>query len=74
LGFAILFLSKSELQELIGSKDVEQQAQWLKQHRIPFLIGLDNCPKVLIDTIFQMIGLANAQSTKAKKEPNWDRI
>jgi hypothetical protein len=69
-----MFMSKADIVALTGSKDVEQQAQWLKQHQIPFLIGLDSCPKVLIDTIFQMIGLANAKSTKAKKEPNWEAI
>ena len=68
-----LFLSVTEVRHLTGTKDVEQQYVWLKQHGVRFLVGLDNNPKVLIDTIFQIIGIAEPQQTKGS-EPHWDRI
>ena len=67
-------MTKADIVELTGTKDAEQQIAWLKQHRIPFLIGLDAQPKVLIDSIFSIMGVVNPQNKTKKTEPNWSAM
>lgn len=51
-----LVLSKDELRSLSGCARHREQQEWLRQQRIPFLLGADGMPKVLRATITSILG------------------
>lgn len=51
-----VFLSPEDLSELTGRQTAPAQIRWLREQRIPFLIGADGKPKVLRSTILAMLG------------------
>lgn len=53
-----MVLDKSQLKDLTGTARRDLQISWLRQNRIPFLIGHDGRPKVLLNTINFLLGVA----------------
>lgn len=51
-----MFLTQSELIEMTGYQKHAAQQRWLKQQRIPFLIGGDGMPRVLRATVVGIFG------------------
>lgn len=51
-----MLLSPEDLTELTGRRTAQSQIRWLREQRIPHLIGADGKPKVLRSTILAMLG------------------
>lgn len=51
-----MFLTQSELTEMTGYQKYAAQQRWLKEQRIPFLIGGDGMPRVLRATVLGIFG------------------
>ena len=62
-----MFLTAEELTEMTGYQKYAAQQRWLKEQRIPFLIGGDGMPRVLRATVLVIFGGAsNAEPTGPK--------
>lgn len=53
-----MFMTEEEMSELTGYSRHAKQIEWLKQYRIPHLIGGDGKPKVVRDTVLALLGPA----------------
>ncbi len=51
-----MLLTREELRELTGRRTAAAQIRWLREQRIPHLIGADGRPKVLRSTLLAMLG------------------
>jgi hypothetical protein len=51
-----LFLTPEEIKEFTGYCGLKKQTEWLRQYRIPFLLGGDGNPKVLHTAVQLMLG------------------
>jgi len=56
------FLSKTDLIEFTGKIRSDAQARYLQNNHIPFILNANNHPKVLWNTLFQILGYANNQA------------
>lgn len=59
----MLTLDKYELAELTGTRRTKVQIEWLRSNGIPFLVGVDDKPKVLRTTITAMLSRAISSSS-----------
>lgn len=62
-----LFLNPEELKEFTGYCGIKKQTEWLRQYRIPYLLGGDGNPKVLHTAVQLMLG--GMSHTAPKIEP-----
>lgn len=51
-----MFLTQTELIEMTGYQKHQAQQRWLREQRIPFLIGGDGMPRVLRATVLGIFG------------------
>lgn len=69
-----MFLSKDELKQFTGYKNVSCQIRALEAYKVPFAIGIHGRPVVLRSVVERFLGDSHATSNKAPLEPNWPAL
>ncbi|MCW5589089.1 MAG: DUF4224 domain-containing protein [Legionellales bacterium] len=72
----MMFLSKSELQELTGYKYCKKQIEWLRLRGYKHEIGADGKPKVLTAYVTEILGVSNTRNEPYRKRsiPDFDAL
>lgn len=64
-----IFLSQEEIEVLTGLKRPSFQCKWLRQNGFVFIVGNDQKPKVLQQTLFDRFDRNIKKGTRYTKEP-----
>jgi hypothetical protein len=69
-----LVLTQTQLCELIGTKQVSKQIEWLQKHHIPFTINYKGKLNVLPECYKQLYGLKIKEKPAKLKEPRFELL
>lgn len=68
------YLSRAELRDLAGRRNLEAVLAWLKGARLPYLLDADGWPKVLRAVHDKRLGLADQAAPAQDSEPDFSAI